>query len=140
ERVTRPAANFPGSGINYSPLLTSLEESTADNTTICNFVQVGFGPLAPVAADVLFLALPRRALEIVAAGSGDYMLNTPQVRYLLESSLDQPAVKVVMGFDGAWWQKGGQCKHPPRLVWVTDPPPPNVPPSQWVRGGTVTDL
>lgn len=137
EQVTALAANYPGSGITYGTVLDSLAESTTDNTTICTFIEVGFGPIAPVAADVLFLALPRRALEMVAQGSPGYMLDTGPVRYLLESSIDQPAIKVVMVFDQAWWlssTNGGQCQYAPNLV------PPGLPPAQRVGGATITDL
>jgi hypothetical protein len=141
-QVTALMANYPGSAINYGTVLVSLEESTTDNTTNCNFVQMGFGPLPNVAADVLFLALPRRALELVAQNSPGYpVLTYKKMRYLLESSLDQPAMKVVMVFDQAWWlstQNGGQCQYPPNLVWP--PNRGNAPPSQWVGGATITDL
>jgi Flavin containing amine oxidoreductase len=162
DQVTALAANYPGSGINYGTRLIRLEESTTDNTTSCYFAMAqeagnlgslkiptwGVGDIPPgwpikmYAADILFLALPRRALEMVAQGSGpNYMLNTPPMKYLLESSLDQAAIKVVMVFDQAWWlstQNGGQCQSPPNLVWPTNRPKP--PPSQWVGGATITDL
>jgi hypothetical protein len=156
DQIINLAQDFPGSGINYNTRLTGLAESTTDNTTICTFVSEDQGgaltgrsgdvppgiPIPPVAADVLFLALPRRALEMVAQGSGpDYMLNAAPMKYLLESSLDQPAIKVVMVFDQAWWlssANGGQCQYAPNLK------PPynaqNAPPSQWVGGATITDL
>jgi len=145
-QITTLAASYPGSGITYSAQLTSLAESRTDNTTICTFAPTYWGPppippvvpIPPVAADVLFLALPRRALELVAQGSGpNYMLNAAPVKYLLESSLDQPAIKVVMVFDQAWWLPG-QCTYPPKLGWPTNGPKP--PPSQWVGGATITDL
>src|SRR5215216_4309510 len=118
DQVTSLAANYPGSGIIYGTRLTALAESTTDNTTVCTFVAADEGgpptgrlsdvppgtPIPPVAADVLFLALPRRALEMVAQGSGPgYMLDSAPMKYLLESSLDQPAIKVVMVFNEAWW-------------------------------------
>lgn len=136
EQINSLAANYPGSGINYGQQLGSLAESTTDNTTICTFYQAGFPPTT-VAADVLFLALPRRALEMVAEYSPGYMLNRALMKYLLESSLDQPAIKVVMVFDQAWWLSsadGGQCQYAPNLV------PPSLPPAQRVGGATITDL
>jgi Flavin containing amine oxidoreductase len=160
--VTALMANYPGSAINYGSRLVWLEDSTTDNTTSCYFamaqeagnlepLKIPTGKLGDVppgspiqlyAADVLFLALPRRALELVAQGSpSDYMLNAPPMKSLLESSLDQPAIKVVMVFDQAWWlsaQNGGQCQYPPNLVPPTNAP--NAPPSQWVGGATITDL
>jgi hypothetical protein len=142
DQITLLAANYPGSGITYGAPLNGLAESTTDNTTICSFTEVGLGPIPPVAADVLFLALPRRALEMVAAGSGpNYMLNSEPMTHLLESSLDQPAIKVVMVFDQAWWlstQNGGQCQYAP----ILQPPynAPKAPASQGVGGATITDL
>jgi hypothetical protein len=156
DQITSLAAKYPGSGIMYNTRLTGLAESTTDNTTICTFVTAGEGgpqtgrlgdvppsmPIPPVAADVLFLALPRRALEMVAQDSGpDYMLNSGPMKYLLESSLDQPAIKVVMVFGQAWWlstQNGGQCQYAP----ILQPPynAPNAPASQGVGGATITDL
>jgi hypothetical protein len=130
--------NYNGSAINYGWQLLSLAESQNGNSTDCTFFN-GANPVT-VKADYLFLAMPRRALDLVAQNSYYPGLNNEKVRYLLESSLDQPAMKVVMVFDQAWWQKGGQCQYPPNLVWKTDPPPPNVPPSQWVGGATITDL
>ncbi len=134
------AAKYPGSGIFYGQRLTALKESSTDNTTICTFVRHGGveTSTSTIAADTLFLAMPRRSLEMVAEGCGpDYMLNKKPVKYLLESSIDQPAIKVVMIFDRAWWTSPN-CKYPPILV------PPNVrptpPASQWVGGATITDL
>jgi hypothetical protein len=145
DKVTALMANYPGSAINYGFWLGGLAESTTDNTTICTIDQPGFSPFQ-VTADVLFLALPRRALELVAQGGGYYPpLHSREMRLLLESSLDQPAMKVVMVFDQAWWlsqANGGQCQYAPNLVWTNfpDPPPNNVPSSQLVGGATITDL
>jgi hypothetical protein len=142
KHVTALMANYPGSGINYNTRLTTLQESQFSYTTTCTFAQLGSEAPLTVLADALFLALPRRALEMIASECGpSYMLNQAKVRYLLESSLDQPAMKVVMVFDQAWWlssQNGGQCQYPPNLVWP--PNRGNAPPSQWVGGATITDL
>jgi Flavin containing amine oxidoreductase len=140
DQITALAENYPGSGIIYNQRLTTLEESPTDNTTICTFVRHAGRETSTitVAADVLFLALPRRALEMIAEESGPgYMLNSGPMKYLLESSIDQPAIKVVMVFDQAWWA-GGQCASPP----ILQPPynAPNAPASQWVGGATITDL
>jgi hypothetical protein len=140
DQITTLAANYPGSGILYNQRLTTLAESTTDNTTTCTFVKHAGRETSTSteAADVLFLALPRRALEMVAEGSGpDYMLNTGAMKYMLESSIDQPAIKVVMIFDQAWWAGGG-CQYPPNLVAPYNAP--NAPPAQWVGGATITDL
>jgi hypothetical protein len=139
-KITSLAQNYPGSGIVYGAQLTALAESTTDNKTICTFVRHdgGRSPIPPTTADVLYLALPRRALEIVAQGSGpNYMLNTAPVKYFLESSIDQPAVKVVMVFNKAWWASGA-CTYPPKLCRPYNAP--NAPAAQWVGGATITDL
>ncbi len=144
DQITNLSAGYPGSGIFYNQRLTTLAESSTDNTTVCTFVRHAGRETSTstVAADVLFLALPRRALEMVAEGSGSgYMLNSGPMKYLLESSIDQPAIKVVMVFDQAWWlspQNGGLCN-----AWPNLQPPynaPNAPASQGVGGATITDL
>jgi hypothetical protein len=138
--ITALAANYPGSGIFYGQRLTALTESSTDDTTTCTFVKHEGRETSTsnVAADILFLALPRRALEMVAQGCGpDYMLNARGMKYLLESSIDQPAIKVVMVFDQAWWTSTN-CQYPPKLV-----PPynaPNAAPTQYIGGDTITDL
>jgi hypothetical protein len=140
-QITQLSANCPGSAIIYGQQLTNLQESPTDNTTICTFVNQQ-GPIVShtmtASADVLFLALPRRALEMVAQNCDPtYMLNTRAMKYLMESSIDQPAIKVVIVFDQAWWTTG-VCSSPPNLV-----PPynaPNAPTTQGVGGATITDL
>jgi hypothetical protein len=83
--------------------------------------------------------MPRRALELVAAGCpDDYLLNDDRVKYYLESSINQPAIKIVMVFDEAWWTDPAICKHMPKLEWPNGGTAP--PPAQLVGGPTVTDL
>lgn len=126
-----------GGGISYGQQLTGLEESADGTQTTCSFMN-GQGNTSQVAADYLFLAMPRRALEMVAGGSPpNYMLNNPDVKLWLESSINQPAIKAVMVFDKAWWT-GEACKFPPNLVWPGRSPKPPV--QQWVGGATITDL
>ena len=140
-QITALAANYPGSGIYYNQRLVSLEESQTDNTTTCNLVGHGGreSTFSTEQADVLFLAMPRRALELVAQESPQaYMLNQSAMKYCLESSLDQPAIKAVLVFDQAWWTSPG-CTYPPNLVAPYNAPP-NTPKSQWVGGATITDL
>lgn len=140
DQVTALAESYPGSGIFYNQRLTTLAESTIDNSTTCTFVGAGEGEASTmtVTADVLFLALPRRALEMVAGGSAaDYMLNSGPMKYLLESSIDQPAIKVVMVFDQAWWTSAN-CQYQPQLVAPCNAP--GAPATQWVGGATITDL
>jgi hypothetical protein len=64
-----------------------------------------------------------------------YMLNQPAVKYWLESSIDQPAIKAVLVFDSAWWTT---APNAPNLVWPNAGPAPAV--TQWVGGATITDL
>jgi hypothetical protein len=140
DAVTGLAARYPGSGIIYGQQLTELAESDADDGTICTFLdRTTPGPETRIVkADHLFLAMPRRSLELVAQSCGpNYMLNDPRVKYYLESSIDQPAMKVVLVFDEAWWTSE-QCKYPPKLVPPTNAP--GAPASQWVGGDTITDL
>ncbi|HEX2093869.1 MAG TPA: FAD-dependent oxidoreductase, partial [Longimicrobiaceae bacterium] len=119
---------YPGSGISYGMQLTTLAESATDDTTLCYF---NGNTANPVVADQLFLAMPRRSLELVAGGcAANYPLNLDQVRYYLESSIDQPAIKAVMVFDRAWWTSPA-CKYPPQLT-------PSG--AQGVGGPTITDL
>jgi hypothetical protein len=135
--VTALAEAYPGSGIFYGRQLTGLSESAADATTTCTFAVDGTSET--VVADQLFLAMPRRSLELVAAGCPpSYMLNDPKVQYFLESSINQPSVKAVLVFDEAWWTDPSICAFMPRLEWPGDGPTP--PAAQLVGGPTVTDL
>jgi len=138
--VEELALAYPGSGIFYGQQLTRLHESTSDGTTTCTFTDhLGSGGSHTVTADRLFLAMPRRALELVAAGCpGDYLLNDDRVKYYLESSINQPAIKIVMVFDEAWWTDPKICKHMPQLEWPGGGTAPA--PAQMVGGPTVTDL
>ena len=71
------------------------------------------------------LPLEKVALELVAEGCpADYLLNDDRVRYYLESSINQPAIKIVMVFDEAWWTDPKVCKHRPELEWPSAGPPP----------------
>jgi hypothetical protein len=138
--VEELALGYPGSGIFYGQQLTRLQESASDGTTLCTFTDhLGSGGSHTVSADRLFLAMPRRALELVAAGCpGDYLLNDDRVKYYLESSINQPAIKIVMVFDEAWWTDPKICKHMPQLEWPGGGTAPA--PAQLVGGPTVTDL
>lgn len=74
------------------------------------------GSVARASADHLFLAMPRRALELVAAGCEvDNALNREPVRLYLESAIDQPAFRVGMLFEDAWWSDPELCATPPQL-------------------------
>ena len=113
--------NYPGSGIFMQQRLVSLTES--NGATTCTFVDAN-GDESVTQADYLFLAMPRRSLEMVAASSPGYALSNDQVKYYLESSLDQPAIKAVMVFADAWW--------------VNAPEAPEL--TNGVGGPTITDL
>jgi monoamine oxidase len=128
-----------GGQIHYGQRLTSLEESSNGTQTYCTFISQN--EVTQIAtADYLFLAMPRRALEMVADGCPQsYMLNQPGVKLWRESSIDQPAIKAVMVFDEPWWT-GPSCAYPPNLLWPQDAPQPAPPPGQQVGGATITDL
>jgi len=132
QAVENAASAYPGSGIAYGAQLTSLAVAANGSSTVCIFSNG-----AQVVADYLFLAMPRRSLEMVAAGCApDYMLNDRKVKYFLESSIDQPAIKAVLVFDQAWWAPSqGLCAFPPNLV-----PVGSAPDTQSVGGPTITDL
>ncbi len=129
------AIEAKGVTIEFGQQCTSLVDTTDGRQTVCTFVD-GDGASQTVTADVLFLAMPRRGLEMIAAGSpASYMLNQSDVKYWLESSIGQPAIKAVLVFDSAWWTK---APHAPHLVWPNVGTPPAV--TQWIGGATITDL
>jgi len=131
-QVEALAQNYPGSGIFYGWQLDRLVEMNGTKQTWCSFVSGTID--RQVLADQLFLAMPRRSLELIASRSPGYMLNDPQVKYWLESSIDQPAMKVLLVFDQAWWTTPA-CRNQPYLVT-----PPGAPASQGVGGPSITDL
>jgi hypothetical protein len=133
------ASRYPGSGIFYNQTAQSLTE-LPNGQTSCVFSSNRSQQV--VAADHLFLAMPRKSLELIAQGClPAYMLNQSRVQYFIQSSIDQPAMKIVMVFDSPWWSSAsGLCRHSP---FLTNPQPsknPPVPPGQWVGGPTITDL
>jgi hypothetical protein len=138
-QITELASAYPGSGIFYEQQLTGLSESETDSTTICTFTDhAGSAGTYTVDADQLFLAMPRRALEMVAPGCpAGYLLNDARVKYFLEASINQPAIKAVLVFDEAWWTSP-ECEYPPQLEWPGPGPEPAD--AQKVGGPTVTDL
>jgi monoamine oxidase len=128
-----------GGRIHYGQRLTSLEESPDGTQTYCSFVDRTEASHI-LTADYLFLAMPRRSLEMVADGCPqNYMLNQPAVKFWRESSIDQPAIKAVTVFDEPWWA-GPDCAYPPNLLWPSDAPQPAPPSGQQVGGATITDL
>ena len=74
------------------------------------------GAPGAVDGDCLFLAMPRRSLELLAQGcDADNVLNDPAVKLYLESALDQPAYKVAMLFDQPWWLDSSIVSYSPDL-------------------------
>ncbi len=104
-RITALAAQYPGSGIFYKQQLTGLVKSATGSTTTCTFTDHTKSPgtAYSVTADQFTPCDAAPITETIAGLSTDYMLNDPKVKYLLESSIDQPAIKVVLLFDQAWW-------------------------------------
>lgn len=138
---TAMASAIQGQGgqIYYGQRLLSLQESPDLTQTYCNFVDEN-GNLNTVTADYLFLAMPRRSLEMVAEGSPEtYMLHQDAVKLWRESSIDQPAIKAILVFDTPWWTSP-PCAYAPNLVWPSDGPQPAPPAGQQVGGATITDL
>jgi hypothetical protein len=69
-----------------------------------------------VSGNFLFLAMPRRSLELLAQGcAADNVLNDSTVKLYLESSIDQPAYKVAILFDTPWWLDTDIVAYPPIL-------------------------
>ncbi len=80
----------------------------------CNFLRVDSGEQFQVECDYLFLAMPRRSLEMVAANCGaDNPLNDPAVQNYLQSSIDQPAMRIGMLFEEAWWTNPAIVQYVP---------------------------
>lgn len=143
EQIEELCGKRIGSGIYYGMQLTSLAEHEGGTRTTCTFLS-STGETSTDVADYLFLAMPRRALEMVASGcSSDYLLNNPDFLYYLESSIDQPAIKAVLVFDEAWYVQpssgSGYCAYYPNLV-APDNASPQIETTQYVGGPTVTDL
>lgn len=111
------AANNRGQtspAITMSSQLKQFSYFADDGLYYCNFVSALTGEQFQIKADYLFLAMPRRALEMVAANSGwDNTLNDPAVQNYLQSSIDQPAMRIGMLFDSAWWTDPSIVKFVP---------------------------
>jgi hypothetical protein len=59
-------------------------------------------------------------------------------RWCSDTRRDQPAIKVVLVFNQAWWTCP-DYKYQPNLVLPTNALS-NTPKAQWVGGATITDL
>ena len=69
DEIKERAARYPGSGIFYEQQLIGLADSSHDGTTTCTFVDhCNGGATHSLQADHLFLAMPRRSLELLAPG------------------------------------------------------------------------
>lgn len=66
-----------------------------------------------VQAKKLFLCMPRNSIELIANNSGDdHILKQPDVKYYIESIIEQPSYKIALLFDKAWWET---ADYPPKL-------------------------
>lgn len=125
--------------IQYGRRLAALVEG--DGKSTCYFLQDGSDNPEVIRADYLFLALPRRALEMVAQKCSDtHVLNCDQMRSYRESSINQPAIKAVMVFDQPWYTDASLCAQPLPVLVAPSNGPHEVPNSQKVGGPTITDL
>ena len=114
-QIAELAKAYPGSGIFYGTAADGAERFGADGSTTCTFATHATARRTPrpSRADQLFLAMPRRSLELVATGCpAAYMLNDAKVKYYLESSIDQPSIKAVLVFDEAWWTNPAHLRDP----------------------------
>ena len=107
----------------------SYRTATADNP------YAGGGPVQT--ADYAFLAMPPRAIDLVAQATryqdmapGCDFLNDQGVQNYLHSVVLQPSYKVAMFFDRPWWET---TPYPPKLSNE-----PGAPPN--VFGPTITDI
>jgi Flavin containing amine oxidoreductase len=97
------------------------DEATAKFT--CDFAAIGAAADFQVTADYLFLAMPRRALELIAARCDqNNALNQPAVLNYLQSAIDQPSVKVGMLFETAWWADPAIVQYTPHMTDGTGGP------------------
>ena len=127
----RQAANARGQTapvITMSTRLNLFATVPDTNQMACNFVDVNTDEQFQVIADYLFLAMPRRSLEMVAEQCGaDNVLNDPTVMNYLQSSIDQPAMRIGVLFEDAWWTDSSIVRFVPN---TTDA----------AGGPTITDL
>jgi len=124
-----------GYGLLFDALANQIAELAQDQQQASPFLfgtqlagfecqQSGFslslvGPNGPAQMDCdhLFLAMPRRSLELVAAGSSaSNPLNQAAVRLYMEAALNQPAFKVALLFDDPWWSDPTISEFTPNLV------------------------
>lgn len=100
-----------------------------DNNTIdCTFLNRNNSQTVAVSGDAVFLAMPRRSVELVRStatlGSLASKLGNSDVRLLLEAVIEQPSYKIAISFKTPWWTLADY--------------PPALPGDAW--GPTVTDL
>ncbi len=81
-----------------------------------------------ISGDALFLAMPRKSVELVRASSASNSLaadlGNAKVRLLLEAVIEQPSYKIAISFDTDWWNSADF--------------PPDLSGDAW--GPTITDL
>jgi len=103
-------------------------DSGTNNTVDCHFEDSSGETYPTVTGDALFLAMPRRSVELVrstaTSGSLSANLGNKDVRLLLESVIEQPSYKIAISFKSDWWNSATYK--------------PNLSNNAW--GPTVTDL
>jgi hypothetical protein len=115
--------------------LMSYDYDAGSKSFACQLIDVKNNIKSSVKADYLFLAMPRRSLEMLAANcTPDNTLNNPKVMNYLQSSIDQPAMRIGMLFNEAWWTDTGIVQYPMQTNT-------QYPPSDKLMGGpSITDL
>jgi hypothetical protein len=115
--------------------LMSYDYDAGSNQFACTFLNGDTNQSFDVQADYLFLAMPRRSLEMVAANcTPDNTLNDPSVMNYLQSSIDQPAMRIGMLFADPWWVDTAVVQYPMQTN-------PAYPPADALMGGpSITDL
>lgn len=108
------------SGIAMGHRLLRYDYDTDEQKFLCTFEVDGREAASrrlSVMGDYLFLAMPRRALEMVAENcTPEHLLRQKEVKYYLESALEQPSLRIAMVFDTPWWSDPSICRHMPRLT------------------------
>jgi hypothetical protein len=119
---------------NMGTRLVSFVHNVAHDKFHCLFEDANTGAQSEVVAEVLMLAMPRRAIELIAARcEPSNTLNQPAVMNFLQSSIDQPAMRIGMLFEKAWWTDPTLVQYP----LIPNPAFPNKPD---MGGPTITDL
>ncbi|WP_315921650.1 flavin monoamine oxidase family protein [Mesorhizobium sp. SP-1A] len=129
-------ATNKGVVIQRGMCLETFEWDPANSVFVCTFQSYSAGEPSGnktiVKAKKLFLCMPRNSIELIANNSGDdHILKNRDVKYYVESVIEQPSYKIALLFDTAWWE---QSDYPPKLNYTVDGQPVTG------FGPTVTDL